>query len=128
MADERSDDEVTTGEIYRAEAEIIRELANEGSCVIAGRSGFHILNDHPNHLRVFITASKTNRIDRVMRKQGLDQAAALKLVDRIDRAREQYIRQYTGNNRYDARNYDLVISTDGHTEAQIADIILSYIG
>ena len=128
VADERSDDEVTTGEIYRAEAEIIRELANEGSCVIAGRSGFHILNDHPNHLRVFITASKTNRIDRVMRKQGLDQAAALKLVDRIDRARERYIRQYTGNNRYDARNYDLVISTDGHTEAQIADIILSYIG
>ncbi|MBR2227977.1 MAG: cytidylate kinase family protein, partial [Bacteroidales bacterium] len=30
---------VTTDDIYKAETEILLELANEGSCVIAGRSG-----------------------------------------------------------------------------------------
>ena len=30
--------------------------------------------------------------------------------------------------RFDARNYDIVLSADGHTEEQLADIILSYIG
>ena len=52
---------VTPDDIYEAEKEILKELADEGSCVIAGRSGFHILKDHPNHLHVFITASDSYR-------------------------------------------------------------------
>ena len=32
--------DVTTDDIYNAETEILKELAKEGSCVIAGRSGF----------------------------------------------------------------------------------------
>ena len=42
--------------------------------------------------------------------------------------RDNYIRRYAGVSRFDARNYDMVLSADGHTEEQIADIILSYIG
>ena len=48
--------DVTPEDIYLAEKEILKELAEEGSCVIAGRSGFFVLKDHPNHLHVFITA------------------------------------------------------------------------
>lgn len=44
--------DVTSADIYRAESEILKELAAEGSCVIAGRSGFHVLRNHPNHLHV----------------------------------------------------------------------------
>lgn len=122
----RSD--VTTEDIYKAETEILQELAREGSCVIAGRSGFHILKDHPNHLNVFITAPEAFRIQRVMKKQGLSEESASVLVRDIDKTRENYIKRFTGTSRYDARNYDLVINTDGHTEEQIAHIILSYIG
>ena len=119
--------EVTTDDIYKAETEILKELANEGSCVIAGRSGFHVFKDHPNHLSVFITASDSNRIQRVMRKQGLTEESAIGLIKDIDKARENYIKRYTGTSRYDARNYDLVLKSDNHTEEQLADIILAYI-
>ena len=35
--------EVTTGDIYKAESEILRGLAAEGACIIAGRSGkYHL--------------------------------------------------------------------------------------
>ena len=120
--------DVTTDDIYKAEKEILEEMAEEGSCVIAGRSGFHVFKDHPNHLHVFITASDANRIQRVMRKQGLKEESAAAVIEGIDKARENYIQRYAGTSRYDARNYDLVINADGHTEEQLADLILAYIG
>jgi cytidylate kinase len=120
-------EEITSGDIYNAETEILKELANEGSCVIAGRSGFHVFKDHPNHLHVFITASEGSRVRRVMEKQGLTEEAAITLIKDIDKARENYIRNYAGVSRYDSRNYDLVINAGGHSEEQIAGLILSYI-
>ena len=120
--------DVTTDEIYKAETEILKALAEEGSCVIAGRSGFFVFKDHPNRLNVFITASDVNRIARVMKKQELAEESAKVLIESIDQARENYIQRYTGTSRYDARNYDLVLNADGHTEEQLADLILSYIG
>ena len=119
--------DVTTDDIYNAETEILKELAKEGSCVIAGRSGFFVLKDHPNHLHVFIIAPEENRIRRIMEKQGLTEESARALIKDIDQTRENYIQRYTGTSRYDARNYDLVLNADGHTEEELADIILSYI-
>lgn len=119
---------VTPDDIYEAETEILKELADEGSCVIAGRSGFHILKDHPNHLHVFITASDSYRVQRIMRKQCLQEDSARALMKSIDEARENYIKRHTGTSRYDARNYDLVLKADGHSEEELASLILSYIG
>jgi len=119
--------EVTADEIYKAESAILKELAEEGSCVITGRSGFHIFRDHPNHLSVYITASPAFRLQRVMRKQGLSKEEAGTLIQKIDKARENYIQRHTGTSRYNARNYDLVLKADGHTEEQLADIILNYL-
>ena len=118
--------DVTTDDIYKAETEILKEMVDEGSCVIAGRSGFHVFRDHPNHMSVFITASDANRIRRVMKKQGLTEESAKALIEDIDKKRENYIKRYTGSSRYDVRNYDVVLNADGHTEEQLADIIMAY--
>lgn len=119
---------VTPDDIYEAETEILKELADEGSCIIAGRSGFYVLRDHPNHLHVFITASDEYRVQRIMRKQCLKEASARALMKSIDEARENYIKRHTGTSRYDARNYDLVLKADAHSEEELANLILSYIG
>ena len=120
--------DVTTDDIFKAEVEILKGMAEMGSCVIAGRSGFFVFKDHPNTLNVFITASMPNRVARVMRKQGLPEESAVALIKSIDKSRENYIQRYAGTSRYDARNYDLVLNADGHTEQQLADLILAYIG
>ena len=120
--------EVTTDDIYKAEVEILKGVAEMGSCVIAGRSGFFVLKDHPNKLDVFITASKAHRVQRIMKKQGLSEKDAMGLIERIDKSRENYTKRYAGVSRFDARNYDIVLNADDHTEEQLADLILSYIG
>lgn len=119
--------DLTTDDLFEAEAEILRSIAGEGSCVIAGRSGFFVLKDHPNKLDIFITASKEHRIERVMRKQQLSREEAEAAIDRVDTMRENYIRRYTGKSRYDARNYDLCINMDKLSEQDAVSLILSYI-
>ena len=120
--------DITTDDIFKAEVEILKGIAQMGSCVIAGRSGFFVLKDHPNKLDVFITASIPFRIERVMKKQNLSEKSAKTLIESIDQARENYIRRYAGVSRYDLRNYDLVLCADGHSEEELAQLILSYIG
>ena len=120
--------DVTTDDIFQAETEILQGFIQLGSCVVAGRSGFFVFRDQPNKLNVFITASQPFRVQRIMSKQGLSEESALALIKDLDQKRENYIKRYTGMSRYDARNYDLVLSADGHTEEELANLILTYIG
>ena len=119
---------VTTDDIYKAEVEILKGFAEMGSCVIAGRSGFFVFRYHPNKLNVFISASLPCRMERIMKKQDLSEEGALEVINGVDQARDNYIQRYAGVSRYDLRNYDLVLNADGHSEEELADIILSYIG
>lgn len=118
----------TTEMIFKAEKEILLEIAQEESCVIAGRMGFSVLKDHPNHLSILILASMEHRLARVMRKKGLSKDEAMKLINTVDNMRERYVKNFAHTSRYEARNYDLVIRMDGKSEEEVADLILKYIG
>ena len=117
---------VTANDIFEVESRLLRDIASQESCVIMGRSGFFILNDFPNKISIFITASRENRIRRVMARQGLGRADAEKAIKAVDEGRENYTQHYSGTSRYDARNYDLVLNVDGLSEDEAADIILQY--
>ena len=43
------------------EKEILQAIAADESCIIAGRSAFHVFRDHPNHLSILIQASMPHR-------------------------------------------------------------------
>ena len=121
-------DAVTVKDIYEAEKEILNAIADEGSCVITGRSAFFVLKDRPNKVDIFITASKAARIEQVMAKQNLSKKEAVKLVDTVDEGRDNYVKRHTGLSRYDMRNYDLILDMDYLTEDEAVEKILSFIG
>ena len=118
----------TTDEMFRTETQILKGIAEEESCVLAGRSGFFVFRDHPNHLSILIQASMESRIKRLMGKQNLSEAEARKTINKVDEMRENYVNRYTGTSRYDTRNYDIVLRADGKTEDELVDIIMQYIG
>lgn len=118
----------TNKEMFDAETEILKGIGEEESCVIAGRSGFYVFRDHPNHLSVLIQASIPFRIKRVMLKQHMNKEEARQTIEKVDKMRENYVKEFTGTSRYDTRNYDLVISADGKSEEEMADLIMAYIG
>ena len=119
--------DVTTNDLFKAESEILQAIAAEGSCVIAGRSGFFVLKDHPNKLDIFITASMERRIERVMRKQQLSREGAEAAIKRVDEMRDNYVQRYAGTSRYDLRNYDLVLNMDDLSEEDAVKLILKFI-
>ena len=111
---------ISPDEMFKTETLILQDLAAGESCVVAGRSGFHVFRLHPNHLSVLIQASMEHRMERVARKQGITPEEARKIIDQVDKMRENYVKKYTGTSRYDTRNYQLVIAADGKTEEQMA--------
>ena len=121
-------DLLTTEALFKAEKEILMGIAEEESCVIAGRSAFFVLSGHPNRLSVLIQAPIEYRVERVMKKQNMNWKEAMKTINKIDKMREEYVKNYAQTSRYDTRNYDLVINMAGKTEEEAANLILSYIG
>ena len=118
---------IETEDVFRAETEILRAIAKEESCVLAGRTGFYIFREHPNHLSIFIQASMLSRVERVAREQNMTKEQARLTIDRIDRMRENYVSEFAHSSRYDTRNYQLVLSMDELTEDAAVEVIMNYI-
>ena len=113
--------------MFETEQRILQELATHSSCVVAGRTGFMVFREWPNHLNVFIQASMPHRIQRVMRRQNVSEQEARDIIAKMDTTRETYIKKYEDTSRYDTRNYQLVISMDDLSEDDAAEIIMDYI-
>ena len=126
--DEKNKRLVTSEAVLKAEKKILQSIANEESCVIAGRSAFFVTNGHQNRLNVFIQASMEYRIKRLMAKRGLTEKEAKKVIRDVDEMREEYLKNNAHTSRYDTHNYDLVIKMDGKTEEEAANVILAFIG
>lgn len=125
--DEEKKELVTSEAVLKAEKEILQSIANEESCVIAGRSAFFVTNGHQNRLNVLIQASMDHRVNRIMGKRGISEKEAKKIIKDVDESREEYLKNNAHTSRYDTRNYDLVIKMDGKTEEEAANVILAYI-
>ena len=113
--------------MFETEKHILQELAVQESCVIAGRSGFMVFRQWPNHLNIFIQASMDHRIKRIMNRKNVTMDKARAIIAKMDASREAYIKKYVDTTRYDTRNYNLVIQMDDLTEDDAAEIILDYI-
>ena len=113
--------------MFETEKHILQEIATNSSCVIAGRTGFMVFREWPNHLNIFIQASMEHRVQRVMRRQNVSEKEAREIIAKLDASRETYIKKYEDTSRYDTRNYQLVISMDDLSEDDAVDVIMAYI-
>ena len=97
-------------EIYDIQKDILLNIASKESCIIVGRTGFHIFKDHPNVVRILLIADYDARVKHVSEKHGITKMNARKRIAIVDKEREDYTLKYTGVSRYDARNYDFVLN------------------
>lgn len=113
--------------LFETEKRVLQELAAHSSCVVAGRTGFMVFREWPNHLNIFIQASTEHRVKRIMRRQNVSEQEARDIITKLDAGRETYIQKYENTSRYDTRNYQLVISMDDLTEDDAVEVILEYV-
>ncbi len=116
--------EVNSKQLYYAEANALRDLAEQESCVIVGRTGFHVFKDTPDTIRIFLIADMDHRVKRMMQKRNFDEKEAREKIEELDNARETFTKTFAGVSRYDARNYDLVINVTPFTTDQVARFLV----
>ena len=109
-----------------AQDQVIKRIADEGSCVIVGRAADHVLREHENVLNIFVYAPEEYRIGRIMEVYGDDYENAKKNIKHSDEARASYYKNISGKSWGDRRNYHLMIDGSIGLEKS-ADIICSYV-
>lgn len=113
--------------IYLAQANVIRKVAEEGSCVIIGRCSDYILEDMPNVVKIFIHADLPFRIDRAVKIDGVEPAKAESVVLTKDKRRQNYYNFHATKKWGIAQNYNLCIDS-GYCGIDCAvDVLYDYI-
>ena len=110
--------------------EVIRNtmtnLATEGNVIFLGRGGHVILKDFTNVLRVGVVAHPEDRVQNVMKVDGLDEKNAQIAVKNRDLARINYFKKYFSIDDPDRPDlYHLTINTSEVSIDYALDVIVS---
>ena len=109
-----------------AQEQIIRRIADSGSCVIVGRAADYVLGESPDVVRVFIYAPKEYRVKKVMEMYGDTEEAGRKSIARSDAARSAYYNSISGGEWGNPHGYHLCIDSSCGVDAATS-IICDYI-
>ncbi|MGI5824707.1 MAG: AAA family ATPase [Bacillota bacterium] len=94
----------------KALCEAVRGVADKGSCVIVGRYAGSILKDRENVLRIFITADYEDRLQKIIKRDGLSEKAAASKMKKVDKERATYADLHFNDEWGKSESYDLCIN------------------
>ena len=102
-------------QVFVLQSQIIRELAQQGPCVILGRCGDYVLREQPNVLKTYVYASMDTRKEFAAQWEAAREESAANIQARIekeDRKRASYYNYYTQHRWGEAGHYDLCLNAD----------------
>jgi cytidylate kinase len=92
--------------------EILEAVAKRGNVVILGRAGFAVLGGYADVLNVRIQAPFSERVQRVMAREGLtDLQAAEERVREDDNVHRKYVQRFYNKQWDDPSNFGLDLDT-----------------
>lgn len=104
-------DFVSDENLFNYQAKVIKDLADQGSCVIVGRCADFVLKDREDVVSVFVHAPKEYCMERAMERNSMTEREMEKFIAKTDKYRGDFYHYYTGNIWNDARNYDLCLNS-----------------
>lgn len=97
--------------LYLAQFDMIRKVADEGSCLIVGRCANYVLRAEENCYHFFLHAPLEKRMERAVKEYGQEQDSIKSTVLKHDKARANYYYHYTNQKWGDAKLYDMTLDT-----------------
>jgi len=95
------------------------ELARDHGIVYHGHLGHELIPKFQHVLKVLLTAPMEMRVEQVRARHKLDEIAARRYVDEVDKARTRRLQGMFGADWRDASRYDLVVNL-GHMSVATA--------
>ena len=108
--------------IYIAESNVIRSLAEKGSCVFIGRNAARALEDVDNLIKVFIHAPLDYRMNFAQEVYHENPENSKNYIQQRDKGREEYSRVFSGYKWRDLRNYNVTVDSSVGVDASVATI------
>lgn len=97
-------------ELFSLQAEIIKDLANQGPCIMIGRGADYILRGNARMLSVFVHADMKTKMDSVCSHYNVSREEGAAMIRRTDKQRSAYYNYYTEYRWGDIDNYDIVLN------------------
>jgi shikimate kinase len=113
--------------LFKIQSDVIRQLAENQSCLFVGRCADYILRDHPRQVNIFISASKEARIERLMRLHNISQEKAEEMIEKADKKRASYYNYYSYKTWGAASTYHLCVDSSVMGIDKTVDYILQFV-
>lgn len=120
--------DITSRQLFFAQAQAMRNIARKGSCVVVGRCGFDVFKSDQRVLKIFIHAPLAVRVNRIMTRYQVDETEARQRISDNDYTRQLYTKTFTGHEWYDVRNYDLSLDVSTFGIEGTVRFLMAYIG
>jgi cytidylate kinase len=111
--------------ILRITRRVVEHAAESGNCVIVGRGSQQFLKARPDTLRVFLYASREDKVRRLLAR-GKSREEAEQLVDTVDRERADFIQKYFNAQWPDRFVYHAMMNTAIGDE-EVVHMILDWV-
>lgn len=98
-------------EIFEAQQNIIKFLADEETCIIVGRCSDFILSEMENAIHIYIYAPYEKRVENCVNDLKMDVKEARKMIVDVDEARDSYHMHYAGYYPDDKLHKDIMIDS-----------------
>lgn len=106
--------------LFFVQSDIIKEVAQKGSCVIVGRCADYVLKEVPNCFHVFIYAPMDFRKKRAVEKYGVDAKFCEDTLRKADKKRASFYNYYSSQKWGRTGNYDICLSSAIGIEQSVA--------
>lgn len=119
---------ISADNIYKAQSDVIEQIAQRHSCVIVGRSADYVLRNHPRHISIFVHADMEDCIDRILRRcDTMTRDEARAKAEKTNKLRASYYNFYTDKVWGNAASYDLSVNSSLMPIDKIAEVIVEYV-
>ncbi len=112
--------------LFEYQSRVIRQLADQGSCVIVGRCADYVLRERNDVIRVFVHADDAFCLEQALLKNSMSVEEVKKKIEEVDQYHAKYYKYHTGKDWYDARNYDLSLNSGVLGFEGVLEEILQY--
>lgn len=114
---------------FIAQSEVIKELAQQGDCVIVGRCADYVLSSEEDVdvVSVFLYSPMDFRTLRVAESMNLTTNRAKDYIQKTDKQRRTYYDYYTSHEWGKMQNYDICINTQKTGIEKAAEMVVNYL-
>lgn len=113
--------------IFLAQFETIKNIAENGPCVIVGRCADYVLKGNENVINFFVMGNMHEKKKRILERYDIEKNKVEDFIKKTDKRRANYYNYYTDMKWGEAKNYDLCINSSKTGIQGAVELMKAYI-